>query len=169
MPEFNKNFLSPVGFNFEIKKTPEMNFFVQSVTLPGITLPFTEQPTPFKKIPVYGDHIDYSEFQVTFKVNEDMGNYLEIFNWITAIGFPDNYEQHAQIANADPLTGQGIYSDASLFILSSASNPIIRIDIKDMFPTSLTDLVMDTKDTAIDYIEATATFKFSNYTFTRLV
>lgn len=164
----NKNMFSPTGFSFNIKRTENVNFFVQSVTLPGITLPFTEQPTPFKKIPVYGDHIDYSELDVTFKINEDMSNYLEIFDWITAIGFPDEFEQHAQIANKQKYTGEGIYSDGNITILSSAMNPIMRIDIIDMFPTALTPITVDTKDTEINYLEATASFKFSNYRFTRL-
>lgn len=161
----NKNMLSPTGFTFTINKTPGMNFFVQSVALPGINLPFTEQPTPFKKIPVYGDHIDYGELQVTFKINEDMSNYREIFNWITAVGFPDEFTQYSEVAGAQAGSGQGIYSDASLVILSSAKNGNIKIDIFDMFPTSLSDINMDVRDTEIAYLEATATFKFSNYRF----
>jgi hypothetical protein len=163
----NKNMLSPLGFSFNIKKLPEFNFFVQSVTLPGINLPFTEQPTPFKKIPIYGDHIDYGEMQVSFKINEDLGNYIEIFNWIRDLGFPNEYPEYARIAEPNKqLTGDGIYSDAYLMILSSNQQPIIRIDIIDLFPTALSDITMDSRDTAIDYIEATVSFKFVNYTFT---
>ena len=164
----NKNMLSPTGFSFTINRAPGMEFFVQSITLPGITLPFTETPNPFKKIPVYGDHIEYDELQVTFKINEDMSNYLEIFDWITALGFPEEFEQYAQIANKEKFTGEGVYSDANIMILSSASNPLMRIDIVDMFPTALTPITVDSKDTDINYIEATASFKFTNYRFTKV-
>ena len=47
----NQNMLSPVGFSFHIKKLPEFNFFVQNVTLPGVSFPVIEQPTPFKAVP----------------------------------------------------------------------------------------------------------------------
>lgn len=164
----NKNMLSPTGFSFSINKAESMEFFVQSITLPGVNLPYTDMPTPFKKIPVYGDHIEYETLEVTFKINEDMSNYLEIFDWITAIGFPEEFEQFAQIENQDSFTGRGIYSDASIMILSSARNPLMRIDIVDMFPIALTPITVDSKDTDIAYIEATASFKFSNYRFTKV-
>ena len=34
----NKNFLSPLGFRFTIKKAPNLNFFVQSVNIPTLSL-----------------------------------------------------------------------------------------------------------------------------------
>jgi hypothetical protein len=162
----NKNMLSPVGFTFSIKKTPDMNFFIQSVTLPGIQLGTFDIPNPLKRIPMYGDQIQYGELDVVFKINEDMTNYLEIFNWITAMGFPDNQGQFAAIAGRPKYTGEGIFSDATLTVLSSAMNPNIQINITDLFPISLTPITFDTRDTSIEYIEATASFRFQNYTFT---
>ena len=35
----NKNYLSPVGFKFNIVKTPKVDFFSNSAKIPGITLP----------------------------------------------------------------------------------------------------------------------------------
>lgn len=168
MTNMNKNMLSPLGFSFNIQKLPEFNFFVQSITLPGITLPFTEQPTPFKKIPIYGDHIVYGELSVSFKVNEDLGNYIEIFNWIRGLGFPNEYPEYAQISQEDPLTGGGVYSDAYLMVLSSNMQPTVRVDLIDVFPTALSDLSFDSRDGQVDYIEATVQFQFTNYTFTSI-
>ena len=165
MAEPNKNMLSPVGFNFEIKKTPHMNFFVQSVTLPGITLGQIDVPNQFRKVPMYGDSIEYSELEVVFKINEDLTNYIEIFDWITAIGFPDNFQQFKNLKNKPAASGDGLFSDATLTLLSSAMNPNIQIFITDLFPSSLSPITMDTRDTSIEYIEATASFRFQNYTF----
>lgn len=168
MATLNKNMLSPLGFNFTIKKTPDMNFFVQSVVLPGIQLGQTEFPTPFKSMPVYGDHIVYGDLTVTFKVNEDLSNYIQIFNWITGIGFPDSGDQHKALVNVAPGSGEGIESDATLMILSSAMNPVVEVNIRDLFPTTLSDLEFNSRDTTLEYIEATATFRFLNYTFKKL-
>lgn len=164
----NKNMLSPVGFNFTIKKTPELNFFVQSVVLPGIQLGSFDQPTPFKVLPVYGDHITYGDMDVSFKVNEDLGNYIQLFNWVNQIGFPDNFDQHKTISNQSITSGEGIYSDATLMILSSAMQPIIRVEIQDLFPVSLSQIEFNTRDTNIEYVEATVTFRFKNYYFTEI-
>jgi hypothetical protein len=163
----NKNMLSPVGFSFHVKKLPELNFFVQSVTVPGVTLPIFEQPNPFKAIPRIGDHLQYGELLVNFKVNEDMGNYVQIYNWLLGIGFPDSFAQYKEVAEeAKQLTGDGIESDAYMMVMSSAMNPIMRIDFEDVFPTALGDITMDSRDTGIEYLDTTATFKFLKYTFT---
>lgn len=163
----NKNMLSPLGFSFHIKKLPEFNFFVQSVTLPGVNFPPIDQPTPFKIVPRYGDHLVYGELAVTFKVNEDLGNYIELYNWLVGLSFPDNFDQYKNLAESDKqLIGEGLESDSYLMIMSSAMNPLIRIDIEDLFPVALSDLTFDSRDTAVDYIEATASFKFLKYSFT---
>lgn len=163
----NKNMLSPLGFSFSIKKLPEFNFFVQSVTLPGVSFPPIDQPTPFKIVPRYGDHLVYGELSVTFKVNEDLGNYIELYNWLVGLSFPENFDQYKNLAESDKqLIGEGLESDSYLMIMSSAMNPIIRVDIEDLFPVSLSDLTFDSRDTAVDYLEATASFKFLKYSFT---
>lgn len=162
----NKNMLSPVGFSFHVKKLPELNFFVQSITFPGVNLPIVDQPTPFKAVPRIGDHLQYGELNVSFKINEDLGNYIEIYDWLKGLAFPDGFDQYADLAEPNrQLTGDGLESDAYLMVLSSAMNPIMRIDFEDVFPISLGDFTMDTRDTSIEYIETTATFKFLRYTF----
>jgi hypothetical protein len=162
--------LSPGGFSFHIKKLPELNFFVQSVEMPGIALGYAEMATPFKKLPIYGDHMEYSgDLSVNFKVNEDLGNYIEIHNWLKGIAFPDEFQQFADIS--DPVkeqTGDGVESDGYLMVLSSAMNPLIRIDFENLFPINLGGIRLDSRDASIEYIESTVDFKFSKYKFTPL-
>lgn len=161
----NKNMLSPLGFNFFIKKLPEFNFFVQSVTIPGINLGYAEMPNPFKTIPIYGDHATFGELTVAFKINEDLGNYIEIYDWITGLAFPKEFSQYSRL-KAKNVIGEGVDSDAYLMIMSSNQNPIMKIEIEDLFPVSLSDITMDARDTSLEYVEATVSFKFKNYKFT---
>ncbi len=164
----NKNFLSAFGFKFQIKKTPNLNFFVQSVNIPGISLVPLESPNPFVKIPYSGDHIDFSNISLTFKVDEDLENYLEIHNWIRQLGFPEDFSQYKQIA-AQPLTsGLGIVSDISIMILSSSRNPKFEVVFKDAFPVSLSDLTFNTTNPDVDYIEATAAFSYTSFNVEKL-
>ena len=44
----NKNFLSPLNFRFQIKKAPNVNFFIQKVNIPQIELPQVDTPNPFE-------------------------------------------------------------------------------------------------------------------------
>jgi hypothetical protein len=168
----NLNFLSPLKFAFTIKKLPQVNFYVQSLVLPSITVQPNMQPTPFVKLPIPGDHVDYGEVQITFKVDEDMANYLEIFNWLTAIGFPENFGQYKALADKDARQNvggtDGIMTDGTIIIYNSASNVNMQVKLINMFPTGLMDLLFDLKQVDVDYIEATATFAFERMQISRI-
>lgn len=152
----NKNFLSPLGFKFSIKKTPNMNYFVQSVNLPSVTVGSTAIPTPFVRVPVAGDHLVYGDLTLTFKVDEDLSNYIELYNWVKAIGKPDSYEQY------DP---EQVYSDATLTILSSAYRAKREIQFFDIFPVDLGGFTFLTTAGDVDYVESIVTFKYRSYDF----
>ena len=90
----NKNFLSPLNFKFQIKKAPHVNFFIQKVNIPSISIETNPSPNnPFVKTPIPGEHISYSDLSISFKVDEDLTNYMELHNWIKALGKPQNFEQ----------------------------------------------------------------------------
>ena len=172
-----RSFLSPLGFKFVIKKTPHINYFVQAVSLPSIQLNKTEIPTPFIKLPLAGDHLDFGELTVTYKVDEDLKNYLEIYNWMIGIGFPDSFDQYKAADNirtnrntglVPAMSGQGIFSDATLTILSSAMNPIHNITFINAFPTSLSELNFTTTDNDVNYLTSTVSFAYQKYTIESL-
>lgn len=165
----NKNFLSPLGFRFFIKKLPNVNFFVQKVNVPGISIaqnPTT--PNPFTKIPYAGDHLEFEELQVTYRVDEDLSNYLEIHNWINGLAFPDNFKQFADLANKPVATGEGLKSDASLIITTNGKSPNFVCTFEDAFPISLSNMDFTTTDDSVNYIEATATFLYTQYKISAL-
>jgi hypothetical protein len=159
----NTNFLPIVGFKFGIKKLPTTNYFVQSVNIPGVELGLAPVDTPFIRFNLPGDHLKYRELTVTFRVDEDMKNYLEIYDWIIQLGFPDNFNQYKQISNKNATSGEGVTSDGTLIVQNSARVPNMEITYIDMFPRSLSDVVLDSRDSSIQYAEATATFKFRKF------
>lgn len=161
----NRNFLAEPNFRFFIKKTPNLNYFGQKINLPGISIPNTEHPTPFARIPYSGDHIDFEPLEVTFMVDEDLGNYLEIFNWLYGLGFPKSHDQYRALAAQKKETGDGLVSDASLMLLTSKGNAMFDITFIDAFPVSLTGLNFDSTTTDYQFITATATFLFTYYEF----
>ena len=63
----NLNFLSEVGFKFEISRAPSFNYFIQKVDFPGVTLPTVYRPNPFVRDTVPGDQISYDSLTVYFK------------------------------------------------------------------------------------------------------
>ena len=159
----NHNFLSPLNFTFNIKRAPNVNFFIQEANVPSISLPSADVPTPLVKIPKPGEHLTYGDLKIKFKVDEDLTNYLEIFNWITDLGKPDSYYQYKSLETNDSMSGNGIVSDISLILLSNIKNPNIEIIYRDAWPTFIGDLEFDVKDTTINYLPVTATFKYVDY------
>jgi len=160
----NKNFLSPLNFQFQIKKTPYTNFFIQKVNIPSMALQASETPTPFVKTPAPGDHINFGTLEITFKVDEDLQNYLELFNWMTHLGFDQNFNQYYDIEKQSPTSGNGIYSDISVTALTSSHQPNYVISYIDAFPVNLGAITFNTTDPNINYIECSATFKYTYFT-----
>jgi hypothetical protein len=164
----NKNFLSPLNFRFQIKKAPNVNFFVQKVNIPEIAVRAPDVMNPFVKIPYPGDHLEYGIFNISFKVDEDLQNYLEIHNWIRALGKPEDFAGYADIASKPSWTGDGIYSDISVLVLASTKMPNYEVAYVDAFPISLTGISFATTDNNVNYIEASATFKYTYFTITKI-
>lgn len=156
----NSNFLPTVGFKFGIKKLPTTNYFVQSINVPGLKFGFIERPNPFLKYPIPGDHLQFNDFTLTFKVDEDMKNYLEIYDWMIGLGFPDNFDQYRLIDSKSATSGEGKVSDGTIQILNSARVPGIEVTVIDMFPSSLSDIIFDSRDTNLEYAQATVIFKY---------
>ena len=121
----NKNFLSPLGFVFNLKKTPATNFFVTRASLPGLNLAFAEVPTPFVKMPVPGEKIQFNDLSVTFKVDEDMRNWNEIFDWMVALGFPKSFDQYREIRQK--LLEQGLFETDITFYYKELAKLVTMI------------------------------------------
>lgn len=169
----NKSFLSPTGFKFALAKKPKIDFFCDSVSIPGINLGVAIQPSYLKNIPVPGDVLTYDDLTLSFNVDEDMENYLEVHNWLTQFGFPEDASQYQQLLNEDE-NSQGRQnaisgmSDGSLLIYNSNYRPIVKINFKDLFPVSLSPLQFESKVNDIQYLTAQAVFKYTIYDIVRL-
>ena len=170
----NRNFLSPTGFKFIMDKAPKVSFFGNQVNIPQMTLGVAEQPTYLKDIPLPGDKIQFEDFSLRFLVDENFDNYMEIFNWIRALGFPESLEEIYDWQKKDfdipqpNKTQESFYSDATLEILTSTQNPNFKIKFTDMWPTSLSTLEFDATDEDINYLTADVTFKYTLYNITDL-
>ena len=154
----NPNFLSPLSYRFMLTRTPNLNFNIQSVRLPGITLSAVETATPFVSIPSSGK-ITYSPLSISFRVAEDMNDYLEIHNWMVGLGAPSNFTEYVNLQTSTA----GIYSDATLIINNSRRLGNISAKFIRLFPIDLSDLQFTTMDTDVNYIECTANFRFLSY------
>ena len=173
-PIDNRNFLAPTGFKFSLKRSPGVAFFCNQANIPSLDLGIATQPTYLKDIDVPGDKIQFGDLTLRFLVDEDLVNYMEIQNWIRGLGYPesvkefDDLEKEAVLPGNFDRSGDNIYSDGTLQILSSNLVAKFNVNFKDMFPYSLSTITFDATDTDIEYFTADVSFKYTIYTLTDL-
>lgn len=155
-----KSLLSPIGFKFILRRAPNLQYFITGCNLPGITLSEGQMPTPFVPIHTTGS-IEFDTLTVTFKVTKDLSNYLEIWNWMVGLGSVYSTDSYKELYNKDQsFSGEGVKSDCTLQILTAHMNPGISVDFYNCFPISLSEINFDATLSDVEYVTATATFRF---------
>ena len=173
-PIGNRNFLSPTGFKFSIKRIPKVAYFCNQANIPSLDLGVANQPTYLKDIPTPGDKVDFGDLNVRFLVDEDLGNYAQLQRRIRGLGFPESLQEFIDLEKDATMPanyynqGDDIYSDGTLQILSSNFNAKFNVMFKDLWPYSLSTLNFDATDTDIEYFTADASFKYTIYDITDL-
>tara|TARA_Y100000004_G_scaffold80360_1_gene90294 strand:+ start:340 stop:966 length:627 start_codon:yes stop_codon:yes gene_type:complete len=181
------DYASPTQFKFSIVKLPKVEFFVSNVNIPGITLGSGTQKTPLLDMPYPGDKLTYGDLNMTFLVDENLENYREIHGWLVGLGFPRDHTEFEnlqssgndrfpgstpQISNEPGFGGKypaskegGIYSDATLTVLTNKNNPVTEVRFRDTFPTSLGGLNYDQQAGDVAYLSCDITFAYKYYEF----
>ena len=168
-PIENRNFLSPTGFKFALKRSPAAAFFCNQANIPSLDLGISQQTSYLKDIDIPGDKIVFGDLTLRFLVDEDLFNYMEIQNWIRGLGYPEKLSQLKDLSEDGKIksrfgqSGENIYSDATLQILSNSLIPKFQIMFKDVFPYSLSTITFDATDTDIEYFTADVSFKYTIY------
>lgn len=161
----NKNFLSPLGFRFALQRAPNVTFNCQQATLPTINLGAIKQATPFVSLPWAGDKLNYDALNLRFMIDEDMKNYLEIFNWMISLGHPDNFEQYKTLTKVNqPILQGSAFSDGTLLIQNAQRNWNISVSFTSLFPISLSPLEFNTTQTDVQYLQADVQFQYKTFT-----
>ena len=178
------DYASPVQFRFKIAKLPQVEFFIQTVNLPGITLgEISDVPTSLYDYPMPGDEISYQSLDISFLVDENLNNYKELHDWLSGLGFGKTHQQFADMratgtdrfpgtasttaasgtATPAPIPEGSIYSDATLTILNSKNIAKTEVRFQNVFPTSIGSLSYDVQAADVDYLKAQASFSYINY------
>lgn len=177
----NTALLQSTKFRLSFDRLPGMTYFCQSANFPGVALTEIQRGTPFVDLYHPGEKLIYDTFNVTFLVDEDLYAWTEIHDWIRGMTFPTNFEEYVNLARQNNM-GRGQtknnllnsikdkpqYSQASLTFYTNQNNPNFRINFIDMFPTTLSTIIVNTGDSAENIITADATFRYSYYDYERI-
>ena len=176
------DYSSPTQFRFLINQLPKVQYFTTEANLPGITLDELELGSPLKDLPLLGSKLTYDDLTITFIVDENLENYIEMHTWLTGIGFPKDRKQFRDFRSTTSNTktstrGESkdigdvkastpelaMVSDAVLTILTNKNNPVVECRFADVFPTSLSGLTYSQNQTDVEYLTAEVNFKYQIY------
>lgn len=145
----NFNFLSPTGFKLSIEspKFDNLEYFITTVSLPSMSLSEVDSSFRNQQGFVSGDQVNYDSLEVTFSVDEDMKNYVEVFNWIK-----ETAESDRQVTN-----------DIILSILTSHNNINRQIRFVRAIPVSLGGVEFTTQATDIEYLQSSISFRYDYF------
>lgn len=171
-----QNFLQPSKFQLVFDRVANTVFYCTHVAIPGMTLTEAKRDTPFTDLYVPGDKIVFQPLQFTFIMDPNFSGWTDVNIWMTGLGFPETFDQYKNLA-ANAVRRPGMppaigtappYSDATLYIYSNKNNPSMQFSFKDCYPIGLGDIEMDYGRSADEVVTASATFRYSYYTFKKL-
>ena len=162
----NISYLSPAGFKFTLGRYPDVNYFSQSAGLPGVNISTIPYITPLKDLDVPGDEVTFDDLTIRFIVDENMHNWLSIWEWINMLGY--STEKLAKEREKRDVIGE-LATEAVLSILTSNMNPQLNVKFQLVFPISLSAIEFDSTLTDIEYVTADVTFKYDIYEIQNLL
>lgn len=138
-----------VNFKLVFPQSPELDYFTQSVTMPGMSL--GEVETPWQNFGGYtpGNRVNYDPLNVSFLLMENMDNYFYLVDWI------------GRVADKGAINDQ--VQDVSLLILNNnrLGNKVIKY--VGMFPTNISDLSLESNVQDSVPLTFNATFRYQFY------
>ena len=147
----NINLLSPTGFKMVFTK-PELKgleFYLQSVDLPTVSVGEANLSTPKLNIMLGGDKLMYDPFTASVLCDEKMDNFAAIYKWLN------------DTVNTD--SPYDLVCDVSLIILNSSNNASRTINFKNCYPNSMSGIAFDVGQTEVQYASFTVTFRYDYY------
>ena len=172
-PDTN-NYLSTNYFKFEITRLPLVTYYCQQANLPSISLTPTEQSGPFGTTSKWiGGKYTWEELNVSFIVDENMKNWIEVFEWIKEIGtmtdFTSNITAQQSLRPSASISQfEDYFSDAKILITNSSYKSKLVVNLVDIFPISLSGIQFNSTNTDNEPAIANVSFAYTYYTINRL-
>ena len=147
----NTNPLYPGQFGLVIEsdKFKAVEYFCTQVNLPSINISSVNSSVMNYENFTAGDSLKYSSLSLTFILDEELKNYLEIFNWMRRLQ-SENYDENY---------------DAVLLIYNNRSRLIKSVRFMNLVPTMLGEIAFSSQETPENPITVSAEFGYSGFHF----
>ena len=160
------NQLESKSIELILDRTPMVDYFCTSASVPGISATAVRQPSPFTDIKVTGDKLVYQPLIVNMIVDENMDNWSEIFNWLVSYAHPTEFEEYQNSNVNQNYLYRSKLSGAKLLIPNNKYNRKHEFTFVDVFPIDMSDLIFDTQIDGTTVVVCTVTFDYTTYSKT---
>lgn len=130
-----------------------LSYHCTTVELPAVSVEGIKKDFKQHQISIPGTQMIFSTFSATFIIEEDLGNYMTLLEWMIS-GARDQNDMEAN------------KKDLTLLIYSNSNLISKRIKYIGAFPTSLTPIDFSTMLTETEYSKCTVQFEFDYFHIT---
>ena len=148
--DINRNPALAVNFLLEIPLAKELNYFVQTVDVPGLTMAGVESPYRNVQANVPSNRIDYDQLNLTFIVDENWANWNYVFEWMKRI-------RTGNSAISDTM------SDITLNLVNSNKNLNKIMVFRGAYPTLLGTLPLDSTVVDSNPLVCSLSFRYQDF------
>lgn len=123
--------------------------------IPGVQLPPVEVPSPFYQKKLYGDKLLFETFNVEFRVDENLTNWISLYKWMRGLGAPETKDEFSERELTE--------IDAELTVYNSHNNEIAKFKFIEVVPTYLSSIDFDEAITQTEPIFCTLQMEYLRY------
>lgn len=150
---YNRNPALQTSFRMVFPYMEELNYSIQTVELPGLTMAGVETPWRNHQASAPSNRIDYDLLNFTFIVDEDFANFNGLRLWM-----------HRITKTNDIMVKE--LQDCTLHVLDSNKNPKFKVVFFGSYPSMLTAIPLESSTTDAMPVICTATLRYQYYDFT---
>jgi hypothetical protein len=149
MSQNQYNIAYATNYRLEFLENPNLNYFIQSAQLPGVSA--IGVTTPYKKANIYmqADRIEFDPLSINFLVDETFENYMFLHNWMMR-----------DITKETPPTW---HRDATLHILTANKTPNLMIHFHGLFIQMIGSLDFESAVGDTSPLNCQATFRYQDF------
>ena len=148
--DINRNPALAVNFLLEIPLAKELNYFVQTVDVPGLTMAGVETPYRNVQANVPSNRIDYDQLNLTFIVDENWANWNYVFEWMKRVR-----------TGKSPISDT--MSDITLNLVNSNKNLNKLLVFRGAYPTLLGTLPLDSTVVDSNPLVCSLSFRYQDF------
>ena len=148
------NALLPTYYRLSIARLPATTYFCQTASVPSVSLTDISVSTPFATMRT-PSKMEFDDLTISFIVDEQLTNWLEIFNWMRTSTNVENYTEIKPVNTH--------LTEANIVILNSAKQPKFNIMFEGVYPKSLSSIDFSSVIMDPEAIQSTVTFGYRSY------